>query len=242
MRLEAVLPHLRAGGKVKINGIETDLHRLQERNLGRLLSREDFEIVEEIKIIKKEDKMTIDLSTLEVGDKFVCAGIQGEHIVIGVCKYDSYPIWAITFASESTISGYRGYRKDGVCANHDSEFNIVEIIKKEPVKKELVKEETVKEVSKFQRNNKGKPAYSHLDPEFIESMTKVLGANTYKDCLDGKPNWKNEPSDLKKDVLDSLWRHLNALYKGEVIDPTDGMTHASKIAINAMIYNYHKKE
>jgi hypothetical protein len=178
--------------------------------------------------------MTVDLNNLEVGDRFVFAGIQGTHTAIAVCKYDSSPIWAITFARESTptLSGYLDYKKDGTCTQGDPSYTIIEIIKKEPVK----------ETSKFQRNNQGKPAYSHLDPEFIESMTKVLGANTYKDCLDGKPNWKNEPRDLKKDVLDSLWRHLNALYKGEVIDPTDGMTHASKIAINAMIYNYHKKE
>lgn len=176
--------------------------------------------------------MTIDLSTLEVGDKFICAGFPEEHLAAEVEVSKDVIRWIITFGGESTLRGYRNYRRDGVCFEGAPCFDIVKIIKKEPVK----------EAPKFQRNNEGKPAYSHLDPEFIESMTKVLGANTYKDNLDGKPNWQNEPRDLKKDVLDSLWRHLNALYKGEVIDPTDGMTHASKIAINAMIFNFHKKD
>ena len=228
MRLEQVLPHLRVGGKVRINGLETDINRLQERNLGRLLSREDFEIVE---IIKKEDKMTVDLNDLEVGDSVVYAGSKGEHLVVTEVIHEN-DSWRITISDKYLFKGPSLYGRRGQYLSGSTVFDIVEIIKKEPVK----------EAPKFQRNNKGKTAYSFLDPEFIESMAKVLGVNTYKDCLDGKPNWKNEPMDLKKDVLDSLWRHLNALYKGEVIDPTDGMTHASKIAINAMIYNYHKKE
>jgi hypothetical protein len=86
MRLEQVLPHLRVGGKVKINGIETDLHRLQERNLGRLLSREDFEIVEEL--------FEVDLSTLRVGDSIVIDGLRSwEILVVGVKLGGGDTIW-----------------------------------------------------------------------------------------------------------------------------------------------------
>lgn len=46
MKIEEVLPHLREGGEVEINGIKTTFSQLKERNLGRLTSREDFRIVE----------------------------------------------------------------------------------------------------------------------------------------------------------------------------------------------------
>lgn len=201
-----------------------------------------FDIVEiipgEVKdndTISDDSQYGLNLSELCVGDK---VRVQG----------NSEKLWEVTeikiwedgreYAYELGLGNVRfpyiynilgGYKNS---TKYHKEADIVEIIKKE----------SAKETPKFKRNNAGKIAYSHLDPEFIESMIKVLMVNTYKDDSDGKPNWQNTPDNLNKDVLDSLWRHLNALYTGEVIDPTDGVPHAAKIAINAMIFNFHKKE
>lgn len=83
--------------------------------------------------------------------------------------------------------------------------------------------------------NQDKPKLSLIDPDFSESMAKVLnlGENRY-----GVGNWK---LGLKySEVLDALKRHTAAIERGEDIDPDTGEPHATSIACNAMFLNWYQ--
>jgi hypothetical protein len=65
------------------------------------------------------------------------------------------------------------------------------------------------------RNNKGKPAFSQIDPHFISEFVRYICKNAEEyPNIDGKPRWQAiRPACLKKDVLDSGMRHMLDLYE-----------------------------
>lgn len=53
----------------------------------------------------------------------------------------------------------------------------------------------------------------------------------------GADNWKN-PMD-KKQLLNSMMRHLTAIMDGEEIDEESGIPHIGLLMCNSMFYSYH---
>lgn len=90
------------------------------------------------------------------------------------------------------------------------------------------------------RTNVGKIDPTHLAPDFIMEMAKVLSANEHK-----YPKFNYAKGQEYSMTMASLLRHSLNLLNGEDIDPTDGCHNAAKIAVNAMIvwctYKYHVK-
>lgn len=86
-----------------------------------------------------------------------------------------------------------------------------------------------------QRHNQGKPRPSLIPVEFIEELMAVLekGAQKYE-----KNNWKKGLPTTE--VLDSLERHLIEFKKGIDIDPDDGLSTLTKIAVNALFLRYYQ--
>lgn len=114
------------------------------------------------------------------------------------------------------------------------------------------------------RYNQGKPKWSLVDFKSLEPLVKVMeyGAHKYSTFSDGvktykgseisekdsvsltlidsgKENWKKGLD--KKEVLESLTRHLFALMDGEEFDRESGCSHIGHIMANAMMYNYHNQ-
>lgn len=87
------------------------------------------------------------------------------------------------------------------------------------------------------RYNQGKPKWSLIHYKSLEPMIRVLeaGAKKYAPF-----NWQ-KPMD-KKEILESMQRHLAALMDGEEIDPETGYSHVGNIQCNAMFYNYHNNK
>lgn len=52
----------------------------------------------------------------------------------------------------------------------------------------------------------------------------------------GADNWKKGLD--KKEILESMMRHLSALIDGEELDPESGLSHMGHIQCNSMFYNY----
>lgn len=88
------------------------------------------------------------------------------------------------------------------------------------------------------RKNSGKPEYSQLDPRFIEMMAKLLTdvaiSGVYQKFNWAKGNYWSVP-------LDSLKRHLDAIHRGEYVDKESLLPHAAHIAINAMFFDYYRR-
>jgi hypothetical protein len=88
------------------------------------------------------------------------------------------------------------------------------------------------------RKNAGKPESSNLDPRFIEMMAKLLTdvekAGKYSKFNWAKGNYFSVP-------LDSLERHLSEIKKGNHIDNESLLPHAVHIAINAMFFDYYRR-
>jgi hypothetical protein len=93
--------------------------------------------------------------------------------------------------------------------------------------------------NKALRYNKGKKRWGLVHYKSLEPMVDVLaygadkyttperqGANQWKDGLD------------KREVLESLQRHLAALMDGETHDPESGLPHIGHLMCNAMFYSY----
>ena len=80
-----------------------------------------------------------------------------------------------------------------------------------------------------ERDNKGKPQYSLLPLDYLESGVRVLefGAKKY-----ARNNHRKGL--VLTEVIDSLMRHLTALQRGEFIDPESGLPHIGHIQCNAM--------
>lgn len=88
-------------------------------------------------------------------------------------------------------------------------------------------------MEKGTRYNEGKPKWSLVHYQSLEPMIRVLefGANKY-----GVGNWQKGLN--KKEILESLQRHLAALMDGEEFDSETGISHMGHIQCNAMFYNY----
>lgn len=90
---------------------------------------------------------------------------------------------------------------------------------------------------KAMRFNEGKRKWSYVDFKSLEPMVQVLefGALKYAPF-----NWK-KPMD-KMEILESLQRHLIALFAGEEVDPESGLPHIGHLMCNAMFYSYHTQK
>lgn len=83
------------------------------------------------------------------------------------------------------------------------------------------------------RFNKDKRKWSLVHFKSLEPMVEVLefGAEKYE-----PDNWKKGLD--KKEILESMMRHLGALMDGEEYDPESGINHIGHIMCNAMFYSY----
>ena len=86
------------------------------------------------------------------------------------------------------------------------------------------------------RYNEGKPQWSLVHFKSLEPMVRVLefGALKY-----APRNWQKKMDPMK--ILESMQRHLAALFDGEEVDSESGISHMGHIQANAMFYNYHKE-
>jgi hypothetical protein len=89
-------------------------------------------------------------------------------------------------------------------------------------------------VNKALRFNTGKDKWSLVHFASLSPMIKVLefGAEKYE-----PHNWKKEMSN--EEILESLQRHLAALFDGETHDIESKVHHIGHILANAMFYSYH---
>lgn len=83
------------------------------------------------------------------------------------------------------------------------------------------------------RHNEGKLNWSLVHYKSLEPMIRVLmyGAKHYS-----PGNWKKGLN--RKEILESLQRHLAALMDGEQIDSESNEHHIGHIFANAMFYTY----
>lgn len=86
------------------------------------------------------------------------------------------------------------------------------------------------------RYNDGKIRWSLVDFKSLEPMVRVLefGANKYTE-----DNWRKGHD--KKEILESMMRHLISLMNGEENDKESELSHMGHIMCNAMFYNYNNK-
>lgn len=83
------------------------------------------------------------------------------------------------------------------------------------------------------RYNEDKLKWGYIHYKSLEPMIRVLmfGAKKY-----APENWKKGLD--KKEILESMQRHLAALIDGEENDQESGISHMGHIQCNAMFYNY----
>jgi hypothetical protein len=92
------------------------------------------------------------------------------------------------------------------------------------------------------RFNDGKLRWDLVDWTSLEEMVKVLEAGAIKYAPD---NWKKGLH--REETLESLQRHLIALFKKEELDPDlttltgQDIHHMGNIMCNAMFYLYHHR-
>jgi len=89
------------------------------------------------------------------------------------------------------------------------------------------------EPEKALRYNEGKVKWSLVHFKSLEPMVRVLEAGAKKYSPD---NWKKGLD--KKEILESMMRHLTALIDGENCDPGTGLPHMGHIQCNALFFNY----
>ena len=87
------------------------------------------------------------------------------------------------------------------------------------------------------RYNQGKLKWSLVDLESLEGMVRVLEFGAIKYSPD---NWKKGLD--RKEVLESMMRHLTALMGGNEEDLESELRHISHIMCNAMFYEYHNRK
>jgi len=83
------------------------------------------------------------------------------------------------------------------------------------------------------RYNTGKRKWSLVHFKSLEPMVEVLEFGATKYAPD---NWKKGLD--KKEILESMMRHMAALMDGEDKDSESGISHMGHIMRNAMFYNY----
>ena len=91
-------------------------------------------------------------------------------------------------------------------------------------------------VKRALRYNTDKLKWSLVHFKSLEPMVKVLEFGAKKYSAD---NWKKGLD--KKEILESMMRHLTALMDGEACDPESGISHIGHIQCNAMFYSYFDK-
>jgi Domain of unknown function (DUF5664) len=87
------------------------------------------------------------------------------------------------------------------------------------------------------RFNSGKLKWSLVHWKSIEPMVRVLEFGALKYAPD---NWKKGLD--KKEILESMMRHLTSLMDGEDVDVESGISHMGHIQCNAMFYNYFNNQ
>lgn len=86
------------------------------------------------------------------------------------------------------------------------------------------------------RFNQGKLKWSLVDLDAFEDMVRVLEFGCVKYSAH---NWKKG---LKvSEILESTQRHINAIARGEDIDPESGLSHAGHLQCNTMFLAYMLK-
>jgi hypothetical protein len=87
------------------------------------------------------------------------------------------------------------------------------------------------------RFNKGKLQWGLVPWHALHPMLHVLdfGAKKYS-----KDQWKKGLP--KREILESMMRHLAALMDGEENDPESGLPHVGHIQCNALFYSYFMQE
>jgi hypothetical protein len=85
--------------------------------------------------------------------------------------------------------------------------------------------------------DKGKLLYDLITPEFLEGLAAVLthGAEKYE-----PNNWQFVENGVSR-YRNALYRHLEAIRKGEYIDPDSGLPHYYHCAANLMFLSYIDK-
>lgn len=88
------------------------------------------------------------------------------------------------------------------------------------------------------KDDTGKNRLDLIEPEFIESVGKVLtfGASKYE-----PNNWQNV-EDGKDRYYAAALRHLMAYRRGEVTDPESGLSHLEHVACNIMFLLHFERE
>lgn len=89
------------------------------------------------------------------------------------------------------------------------------------------------EENKGLRFNEGKPRWGLVYYKGLEPMVRCFeyGATKY-----GSGNWQKGLD--KREILESMQRHLASLMDGETIDEESGLPHIGFIQANANMYNY----
>ena len=89
------------------------------------------------------------------------------------------------------------------------------------------------EQTKALRYNQGKPKWSLVHFKSLEPMVRVLmyGADKY-----APDNWKKGLD--RKEILDSMQRHLAQLIDGQEIDEESNLHHIGHIMCNCLFYSY----
>lgn len=88
-------------------------------------------------------------------------------------------------------------------------------------------------IEKGLRFNEGKRKWSLVDYKSLEPMVEVLEFGAKKYTPD---NWKKGLD--KKEILESMMRHLTALMDGETHDKESGIHHIGHIGCNYLFYSY----
>lgn len=88
------------------------------------------------------------------------------------------------------------------------------------------------------KDDTGKNRLDLIEPEFIESVGRVLtfGASKYE-----PNNWQNV-DDGKDRYYAAALRHLMAYRKGEEKDPESGLSHLEHVACNIMFLLHFERE
>jgi hypothetical protein len=87
------------------------------------------------------------------------------------------------------------------------------------------------------RYNEGKLQWGLVHFKSLEPMVRTLEFGALKYAPN---NWMKSMD--KRQILESMQRHLAAILDGEEIDPESNQSHIGHIMCNCMFYNYHNNK
>lgn len=87
--------------------------------------------------------------------------------------------------------------------------------------------------SKDLKFDAGKPRWSLLMRGLAAALGGVVAVLTFGAKKYAAHSWRNVPNGEER-YLDALYRHLDALQRGEKTDPESGLSHWSHVATNAL--------